>query len=84
MQLQPAAADRDPQVRAESHIVWTLLPALTAETPPPLCAVHSIKQPFDHAFAPALVALQVSLYDVTPSMCVGDLTKILDDFGRRR
>lgn len=46
--------------------------------------VHSIKQPFHHASAPAPIALQVSLYDVTPSMCVGDLTKILDDFGRRR
>jgi hypothetical protein len=28
--------------------------------------------------------LQVSLLDVVPSMCVADLTRILEDYGRRR
>mmetsp|Transcript_26046 Transcript_26046/g.56854 ORF Transcript_26046/g.56854 Transcript_26046/m.56854 type:complete len:161 (+) Transcript_26046:71-553(+) len=28
--------------------------------------------------------LRVSLYDVTPSMCIADLTRILEDFARRK
>jgi hypothetical protein len=28
--------------------------------------------------------LQVSLYDVMPPMCVGDLTRIIEDFGRNQ
>ncbi|GFH26893.1 uncharacterized protein HaLaN_25118, partial [Haematococcus lacustris] len=26
---------------------------------------------------------QLSLYDVVPAMCLGDLTRILEDYGRR-
>jgi hypothetical protein len=29
-----------------------------------------------------LLLLQVSLFEVMPSMCVGDLVKILDDYAR--
>jgi hypothetical protein len=34
-------------------------------------------------FSTALCCPQVSLYDVTPSFCVGDLTKLLEEFARR-
>ena len=28
--------------------------------------------------------VQVSLYDVTPSMCIADLTRILEEFARSK
>ena len=30
------------------------------------------------------LCMQVSLFDVTPSMCIGDLTRILEDFARSK
>jgi hypothetical protein len=31
----------------------------------------------------ALLVLQLSLYDVMPSFCVADLTKAIEEYGRK-